>query len=63
MTYHWVFSDGGTDSTGPHTLTYASASAQTITYEWTTTATGIWVGVYIDNPNHYQYQGPTMTCP
>ena len=62
VTYTWKRSDGGTDTTSPHTLTFASAGTQTINYDWSTSGT-LWVGVYIDAPNHQNFQGPSFTCP
>ena len=63
VTYTRKRSDGGFDSTGPHTITFSGAGTQSLpTIEWGTSGT-IWVGVYIDSPNHQMFQGPWFTCP
>jgi hypothetical protein len=61
VTYTWIRSDGGTDPT--YTLVFDGAVTQTVTYEWNTTGTGLWVDIYIDKPNHYEYQRANLNCP
>ena len=62
VTFTWKRSDGATDSTSPHTLTFSGAGTQTVTTYWATSGT-VWEGVYIDSPNHQMFQGPSFTCP
>lgn len=63
VTYTWVRSDGATGPSMSGSLTYANAGTQTINFEWTTTVTsGLWVDLYIDNPNHQQFGRADLIC-
>jgi hypothetical protein len=64
VSYHWVRSDGATD-TEPHpVLTYDEAGTKSVTTSWDTTASGDnWISIYIDEPNHQQIGKAEFTCP
>ncbi|HEY3311684.1 MAG TPA: NBR1-Ig-like domain-containing protein [Anaerolineales bacterium] len=63
VTYNWVRSDGATGPGNNGTLSFSQNGSKTVTYEWNTTATGLWVELYIDNPNHQQFGRATLNCP
>lgn len=63
VTYNWIRSDGATGPTMSGSLTFDNAGSQSISFEWTTTATGLWVDLYIDNPNHQQFGRANLNCP
>ena len=62
VTYKWVSSESaGPSSSG--SITFDSAGSKTITVTWTPGASGKWVDLYIDKPNHQQFGRATLTCP
>ena len=62
--YHWVWSDGATDSTVHAPIVYGAAGSQSVSYTWTVTAAGThWIDIYIDTPNHQQFGRASFTCP
>jgi len=65
VTYHFVFSDGATDTLTHPTLTFAAAGTQSAEpYTWTASAAGsYWIDIYIDTPNHQQFGRAAFTCP
>ena len=64
VTYHWVWSDGATDTTVHAPVVYAAAGAQSVNTTWNVTAAGTyWIDIYIDTPNHQQFGRASFTCP
>jgi hypothetical protein len=63
VTYTWVRSDGATGSGLDGSVDFADAGSKSISFEWTTSATGLWMELYIDNPNHQQFGRATLNCP
>jgi hypothetical protein len=63
VTYTWVRSDGASGSSNNGTLDFDNASSKTISFEWSTSASGLWVDLYVDNPNHQQFGRATLNCP
>jgi hypothetical protein len=62
ITYNWVSSEaGGPTSNG--SLSFDKGGSQTITVDWTPGASGKWVDLYIDKPNHQQFGRATLNCP
>jgi hypothetical protein len=61
VSYHKVFSDGGTDST-PGTLTFTAAGTKSFSFDSSNSATS-WIDIYIDSPNHQQFGRANFTCP
>jgi hypothetical protein len=70
VTYHWVFSDGGT--TNHQDLTFDEEGTQAVSTSWTLGNKKVvspnpfsgWVQIYIDNPNHQGFgkMNFTITC-
>lgn len=64
VTYHWVRSDGATDTTLHEALDYTGVGTQSVTTSWDTTASGDkWIDLYIDEPNHQQFGRAEFSCP
>ncbi len=63
VTYTWIRSDGATGSANSGSLEFDKAGSQSITFEWTTGASGLWVDLYIDEPNHQQFGRAMLNCP
>ncbi len=63
VTYTWIRSDGATGAANSGSLEFDQAGSQSIRFEWTTGATGLWVDLYIDKPNHQQFGRATLNCP
>lgn len=63
VTYTWIRSDGATGPANSGSLEFDKAGSQSIKFEWTTGATGLWVDLYIDEPNHQQFGKATLNCP
>jgi hypothetical protein len=64
VTYHWVWSDGATDTISHPAIVYGSAGTQTASTSWGPSAAGTyWIEIYIDSPNHQQFGRATFTCP
>ncbi len=64
VTYHWVRSDGATDTATHPALTYSSAGTQSVSTDWSTTYPGSkWMDIYIDSPNHQQFGRANFSCP
>ena len=61
MTYNWVFGDGGT--VDPGSIVFDGAGSKVITYQWSTMASGLWVDLYVDKPNHQQFGRAVLNCP
>jgi hypothetical protein len=61
VTYSWIYSDGGTGPDG--SLEFDNAGTKRISIEWATTATDLWVDLYVDNPNHQQFGRAVLRCP
>jgi Ig-like domain from next to BRCA1 gene len=61
--YHWTRSDGSSGTSA--TLTFASAGTQSIHYDWALgsvwAGTTSWVGIYIEEPNHQDFNHKTFT--
>ena len=63
VNYHWIRSDG---ASGPGTLgsmTFASAGKKQATFEWNTSVSGLWVDIYIDDPNNQKFGRANLNCP
>ncbi len=64
VTYHWVRSDGATDTATHPALVYGSAGTQSVSTDWYVSAHGsFWMDIYIDSPNHQQFGRANFTCP
>lgn len=63
VTYTWIRSDGATGPANSGALEFDKAGSQAITFEWTTGASGLWVDLYIDEPNHQQFGRAMLNCP
>lgn len=63
VTYTWIRSDGAAGPGNSGSLTFDSAGSQTISFEWSTTASGLWVDLYVDKPNHQQFGRAGLNCP
>lgn len=64
ITYHWVWSDGGTDTATHAPLTFSAAGSQSVSTDWNTTASGAkWIDIYIESPNHQQFGRANFSCP
>lgn len=63
VTYTWIRSDGATSPANSGSLEFDKAGSQSITFEWTTGASGLWVDLYIDEPNHQQFGRAMLNCP
>lgn len=63
VTYTWVRSDGATGLVNSGALEFDKAGSQSIIFEWTTGASGLWVDLYIDEPNHQQFGRAMLNCP
>jgi hypothetical protein len=65
VTYHWVRSDGATDTATHPAIVFGSAGTQTASTSWSASAAGTtyWIDIYIDTPNHQQFGRATFTCP
>jgi hypothetical protein len=62
VTYTWIRSDGATGASNSGTLTFDSAGSKSITFEWSNGG-GVYVELYIDKPNHYQFGRANLNCP
>ena len=62
--YHWT--DDGTGSATPQTLTYSSAGTQDVTWQWPLGSVWLghsnWAGIYIDLPNHQDFGHTAVTA-
>ena len=64
VTYHWVRSDGATDTLVHDPLVFGAAGDQSVSTSWATTASGAkWISIYIDEPNHQQIGKAEFSCP
>jgi hypothetical protein len=63
VTYSWVRSDGATDNETHAPLVFSAAGTQTVSTTWSTSATGLWMELYIDKPNHQQFGRALLNCP
>ncbi len=63
VTYTWIRSDGATGAALNGSVNFDAAGSKTVTFEWTTSATGLWVDLYVDNPNHQQFGRASLNCP
>ncbi|MCS6994561.1 MAG: NBR1-Ig-like domain-containing protein [Anaerolineales bacterium] len=63
VTYTWIRSDGATGAAHRGSLTFDKAGTQTITFEWPTGASGLWVDLYIEEPNQQQFGRALLNCP
>jgi hypothetical protein len=63
VTYSWIRSDAATESVNSGTLSFDSPGSKTISYEWISIQSNLWVDLYIDNPNHQQFGRATLNCP
>lgn len=64
VTYHWVRSDGATDTVSHPAVIFTSAGTQSVNTSWSTTASGtMWLDLYIDTPNNQQFGRASFTCP
>jgi hypothetical protein len=63
VTYYWIRSDGATDTVTHDPLEFSAAGSQTVSTQWNTSATGLWMDIYIDKPNHQQFGRALLNCP
>lgn len=64
VTYHWVRSDGATDTAVHPPVVYAAAGSQSVSTTWSASAPGtFWIDIYIDTPNPQQFGRASFTCP
>jgi len=64
VTYHWIRSDGATDTATHPALVFSSAGTQSVSTNWYVSAHGsFWMDIYIDSPNHQQFGRANFTCP
>ncbi len=64
VTYHWVRSDGATDTVAHPAVVFAAAGSQSVSTSWSTTAAGtMWLDLYVDTPNNQQFGRASFTCP
>jgi hypothetical protein len=64
VTYHWVWSDGATDTLSHAPIVYTAAGTQSVNTTWSVAAAGTyWIDIYIDTPNHQQFGRASFTCP
>ncbi len=63
VNYTWVRSDGFSSPGLSDTLSFNAAGSKSITYEWVSTISGLWVDLYIDKPNHQQFGRVNLSCP
>lgn len=63
VTYTWIRSDGASGSANNGSLEFEKAGSQSVQFEWTTGASGLWVDLYIDEPNHQQFGRAMLNCP
>lgn len=62
VTYTWIRSDAVTSPEYSGSITFDSAGSKTINFEWPTTQPGLWVDLYIDNPNHQLFGRVNLNC-
>ena len=63
VNYTWVRSDGVTAPGMSDTVSFDAAGSKTVTYEWVTTLSGVWMELYVDKPNHQQFGRINLSCP
>jgi hypothetical protein len=63
VSYNWVFSDGSKDTAVHDPIEFTGPGSKNVTFEWTTSATGLWMDIYIDKPNHQNFGRATLNCP
>lgn len=64
VTYHWVRSDGATDTASHPAVVFALAGTQTVSTTWSASGAGTyWIDIYIDSPNNQQFGRANFTCP
>lgn len=64
VTYHWIRSDGETDTAVHDPIVYTSAGTQSVSTTWSAGLAGAyWIDIYIDTPNHQQFGRASFTCP
>lgn len=63
VTYTWIRSDGASGPANNGSLEFEKAGSQSVKFEWTTGASGLWVDLYIDEPNHQQFGRAMLNCP
>ena len=62
--YHWVYSDGTTDTATHTPLEFTAAGNQSVSTTWSTNTSGSkWMEIYIDSPNHQQFGRASFSCP
>jgi len=62
--YHWIRSDGATDTATHDPLNFTEAGTKPVTTSWATSASGAkWMEIYIDSPNHQQLGHADFSCP
>jgi len=64
VTYHWIRSDGATDTATHTAVEFTEAGTKSVSTSWSTTASGAkWIDIYIDGPNHQQFGRADFSCP
>ena len=63
VSYTWGRSDGFSDPLSTGTLTFSAADTQTLSYNWSSGATGLSMTLYIDSPNHQNFGTALLNCP
>ena len=59
----WKRSDGTNGSLNNGKLVFSAAGTQTISYDWSSGATGLSMLLYIDHPNHQDFGPALLNCP
>ena len=62
VSYSWKRSDGTSDPFSDGTVTFPNAGHQTVTYNWTTSATGISVMLLVTAPKQQEFGPALLNC-
>jgi hypothetical protein len=64
VTYHWIRSDGATDTAAHPSIVFGAAGTQSVATDWSVSASGPkWMDIYIDTPNNHQFGRADFSCP
>jgi hypothetical protein len=63
VSYMWKRSDGTDGSLNNGKLIFSAAGTQTISYDWSSGATGLSMLLYIDSPNGQDFGPALLNCP
>jgi hypothetical protein len=62
VTYRWKRSDGATGPALDGSVVFLAAGKKSVSFEWITSATDLWMDLYIDEPNHQLFKRAVLTC-